>query len=144
MHSDIAYLLKNLNLKATPKRIALLEILKKESTYLSPEEIWHKMKKRFARVGLPTIYRILGEFSEGGVISKITHPNRQLYYYYCKNSHHHHHFICLSCRNVSDIDLCILKDLEKEVAENLEGKMLSHIMQVNGLCKGCLKGSEES
>ena len=144
MHTEIVCLLKNLNLKATPKRIALLDILKKESTYLSPEEIWHKMKKRFGRVGLPTIYRILEEFSEVDVISKIAHPNRQLYYYYCKNSHHHHHFVCLSCRNVADIDLCILKDLEKEVAETLEGKMLSHIMQVNGLCKVCLKRSEQA
>ena len=141
MHTQISRLLKDLNLKATPKRIALLEILKKESTYLSPEEIWDKMKKRFARIGLPTIYRILEELAEGDIISKIAHPNRQLYYYYCKNTHHHHHFVCLSCRNVSDIDLCILTELEKEVAENLEGKMLSHIMQVNGLCKGCLNRS---
>jgi len=138
MHNEFIYLLKNLNLKATPKRIALLEILNKESIYLSPEEIWHKMKKRFMRLGLPTIYRILEELAAGDVISKITHPNRQLYYYYCRNPHHHHHFVCLSCRNVSDIDLCILEELEKKVSENLEGKILSHTMQVNGLCKGCL------
>ena len=144
MKTEITYLLKNLNLKATPKRIAIIEMLKRESTYLSPEEIWQKMKKRFARIGLPTIYRILEELAEGDIISKITHPNRQLYYYYCKNPKHHHHFVCLSCRNVTDIDLCILKDLEKEVSENLEGKMLSHILQVNGLCKECLRRSEKS
>ena len=144
MKTETTYLLKNLNLKATPKRIAIIEMLKRESTYLNPEEIWQKMKKRFARIGLPTIYRILEELAEGDIISKITHPNRQLYYYYCKNPKHHHHFVCLSCRNVTDIDLCILKDLEKEVSENLEGKMLSHIMQVNGLCKGCLRRSEKS
>lgn len=46
---------KKLNLKTTPKRVAILEILIKESIYLSPDEVWKKLKKRFKRIGLPTI-----------------------------------------------------------------------------------------
>jgi Fe2+ or Zn2+ uptake regulation protein len=131
--------LKKLNLKITPKRLAILEILMKEPVFLSPEEIWRKMRKRFEKIGLPTVYRNLEELSQGSIIAKVNHPNRQLYYYLCQNQSPHHHFICLSCHKVEDINFCLLKELEREVTKNIRGKVISHILQVNGLCKKCFK-----
>lgn len=136
--TDFSKILKSLNLKITPKRLALLDILMNESSYLSPEEIWKKMKKQFERIGLPTIYRNLEKLSERNIISKVNHPNRQLYYYFCTNRSHHHHFVCLSCRNVEDINFCALDELQKEVKRKLNGKVISHILQVNGYCQNCL------
>jgi len=139
LETDLPKILRSLNLKKTPKRLALLDILMKESAYLSPEEIWKKMKRKFGRIGLPTIYRNLEELSERNIISKVTLPNRQLYYYLCQNQSHHHHFICLSCRKVEDISFCGFNELEKEVTQKIKGKILSHIMQVNGICRNCLE-----
>jgi Fe2+ or Zn2+ uptake regulation protein len=142
MGNDISAVLKQLNLKVTPKRLALLEILAQESGYVSPEEVWGKMKQKFGRIGLPTVYRNLEELSEGNVISKVTHPNRQLYYFLCKNTSHHHHFVCLSCRTVEDIDFCAIRELQKEVKKKLSGEIISHILQVNGYCRNCLGKKE--
>jgi len=139
MLDEFPHTLKRLNLKITPKRVAILEILIKEPFYLSPEQIWKKMKKRFIKIGLPTVYRNLEELSERNVISKVSHPDRQLYYYLCQNQSHHHHFICVSCRKVEDINLCVARDAEREVEKKIGGKVLSHILQVNGLCKHCLQ-----
>jgi Fur family transcriptional regulator, ferric uptake regulator len=139
MSDELTKSLKQLNLKVTPKRIAIIEILMKEPGYLSPEEIWRKMKRQFKRIGLPTIYRNLEELADGNIISKITHPNRQLYYFFCGNNEHHHHFVCLSCRNVDDINFCAIHDLQKEIKKKLNAQVVSHILQVNGLCKECLK-----
>lgn len=129
--------LKDLNLKVTPKRIAVLEILAGEFVYLGPDEIWKKMKKRFRRIGLPTVYRNLEELAAGGVISKVIHPDRKLYYYFCANRDHHHHFICVSCRKVEDITFCAAREIEEEVAGKIKGRVLSHILQINGLCENC-------
>jgi Fur family transcriptional regulator, ferric uptake regulator len=142
MNDAISSTLKRLNLKVTPKRQAILDILMHETLYLSPEEIWKKMKKKFNRIGLPTVYRNLEELSAGDVISKVTHPNRQLYYYFCANRDHHHHFVCLSCRNVEDINFCALDALQEEVNRKLNGKIISHILQVNGYCRNCLNKKE--
>lgn len=139
MSEELTKSLKKLSLKVTPKRIAIIEILMKEPGYLSPEEIWRKMKRQFNRIGLPTVYRNLEELADGNVISKITHPNRQLYYFFCGNNEHHHHFVCLSCRNVDDINFCAIHELRKEVKKKLNAQVVSHILQVNGLCKECLK-----
>lgn len=137
MKEDLMESLRRLKLKITPKRIAIMEILMQETGYLSPEEIWQKMRKRFHRVGLPTVYRNLEELAEGDIIAKIDHPNRQLYYYFCGNSDHHHHFVCLSCRNVDDIEFCAIRELRREVRRKLNGEIVSHNLQVNGLCRKC-------
>ena len=136
MHAEYLQTLKSLNLRVTPKRVAILTLLGQEMTYLSPEDIWHRLKGEFARIGLPTVYRNLEELSAGGVITKVIHPNRQLYYHFCPNRSHHHHFVCLSCRRVEDVGLCSLENIEREVGEK-GGTILSHLLQVNGLCRDC-------
>lgn len=143
MSDDFSSILRKINLKVTPKRLAILKILTNEPSYLSPEEVWNKMKRHFKKIGLPTVYRNLEELSAGDIISKVNHPNRQLYYFFCGNRSHHHHFVCLSCRNVEDINFCKIDELEKKVKKELRGKVISHILQVNGLCKNCLNRSKK-
>ena len=92
---DFQNILRNSRLKATPKRLAILDILADDPTYLSPEDIWKKLKKRFTNMGLPTVYRNLEYLSKENIVIKVIHPDRKLYYYYCHNTDHHHHFICL-------------------------------------------------
>jgi len=137
MPHDFPMMLKELQLKVTPKRMAILDFLALASTYVSPEEVRETLRERFTSIGLPTVYRNLDELATGGIISKIIHPNRQLYYYFCPNNHHHHHFICLSCRRVEDLHICAVKGFEEEISGRIKGKVLSHIVQVNGLCQGC-------
>lgn len=133
MSDNFNQYLKELKLKATPKRLAILSLLAEELSYASPEEVWRKLQKNFDSIGLPTVYRNLEELANGGLITKVIHPNRQLYYYFCPNGHHHHHFICLSCRKVEDINFCGMEEIERKVS----GTVLSHIVQVNGLCRDC-------
>ena len=137
MLHDYPLMLKDLRLKVTPKRLAILDFLARTGTYVSPEEVRQNLREQFASIGLPTVYRNLDELASGGIVSKIIHPNRQLYYYFCPNSNHHHHFICLSCRTVTDLHICAVKGLEVEINDQVGGKVMSHILQVNGLCGIC-------
>jgi len=127
-------LLRGLNLKSTPKRRAILDILAAAGGYASPEEVWQQLKVRFARIGLPTVYRNLEELAAKGVVSTIHHPNRQLYYYLCRSRCHHHHFVCLACRRVEELEFCAIGQIEEAVT----GRVDSHIIQANGLCRECL------
>jgi Fur family transcriptional regulator, ferric uptake regulator len=122
MAHDFSLMLKELQLKVTPKRLAILDFLARTGTYVNPEEVRQQLKEQFASIGLPTVYRNLDELAAGGIVSKIIHPNRQLYYYFCSNSDHHHHFICLSCRKVMDLEICSVQGLEAEVNDQIGGK----------------------
>jgi Fe2+ or Zn2+ uptake regulation protein len=134
---DFSPALKAINLKKTPKRLAILEILRQEHIYLSPEEVWFRMQKSFKKIGLPTVYRNLEDLAEGGILIKIIHPDRRLYYYLCENTLHHHHFVCIACRRVDDLKSCCLHEIEEEVEKDLEGEVQFHLMQVQGYCKDC-------
>jgi Fur family zinc uptake transcriptional regulator/Fur family ferric uptake transcriptional regulator len=137
MHDRHQAALKDLRLKATPKRLAILDCLVRERTYCSPEDVWQRLRGEFGQIGLPTVYRNLEELATGGVITKVFHPNRQLYYFYCPNREHHHHFVCMTCRRVEDVTACGLEAIEREVGERIGGRVLSHFVQVNGLCQEC-------
>ncbi len=137
MDHDFPAMLKKLQLKVTPKRMAILDLLARSGSFVSPEEVRQKLQEKFASIGLPTVYRNLDELAAGGIIAKIIHPNRQLYYYLCPNSDHHHHFVCLSCHKVMDLEICSVKELEDEIIDQIKGKVISHILQVNGLCGSC-------
>jgi len=131
--------LKELQLKATPKRLAILQAMAGHRRYLCPEEIWKILNKRFKRLGLPTVYRILDELANGEIVSCIIRPDRRLYYYLCMNKKHHHHFVCDSCRKVEDLDICIAKKIVREAKKRFGGIVKSHIFQVDGLCSDCRK-----
>jgi len=134
MALDFPGRLRALKLKATPKRLAILAIMHEEKIFLSPDELLTRLRHRCGRIGLPTVYRILEELNQKGVLTKILHPNRQLYYFFCPNDSHHHHFVCLECHAVADIDYCGFAEMEKHV----DGEILSHIVQVLGRCRHCL------
>ena len=127
--------LKRLKLKVTSRRLAVLEVMASEGVFLSAEQIWTKARGRVKNTGLPTVYRILEELVEGGVVARI-HGNRQRYYY-CSNERHHHHFVCASCGKVEDVDLCLADLLEREVSERIKGTLLSHVIELGGLCQAC-------
>ena len=132
-----AAILKQLKLKVTPRRQEVMNCLGAEQSYLSADEVWSRIKSRLGRIGLPTVYRILDELAEAGVITRIFLSDRKQYYFLCSNQGHHHHFVCLSCRKVADLPSCGIEALEREVSQKIGGKVLSHILQLNGLCGVC-------
>ncbi len=135
--------LRSLNLKITPRRVSVLKILSEQPIYLSPEEVWQEMRRRFRTVGLPTVYRILDQLSEKGLIFKVIHADRKLYYYLCRTRDHHHHFVCVSCRKVEEVDFCRGREIELSVEERVKGKVFSHFIQLDGLCEACLRETRD-
>ena len=135
-------LLNKHDLKATPKRLAILNILARTKSYMSPEEIWKQMKIKFNKIGLPTVYRNLDELTQAHIIDSIIRPNRQLYYFYCQASEHHHHFVCDQCRNVIPVHCCNLPQLKKYINQHIGGLINHHIIQISGLCRNCMNSSK--
>ena len=130
-------LLRRLGLKVTPRRLAVLGVMAEEGTILSAEQVWTKTRARVGNLGLPTVYRILEELEQAGRVTRVVQEDRQSYYYFCRNEHHHHHFVCVSCKKVEDIDLCLSDGVKQEISERIRGTLLSHIIQFQGLCRRC-------
>jgi len=132
-----AIILRQLRLKVTPQRLEVMHCLGGERAYLSADEVWNRVKPRLGSISLPTVYRILDELAEAGVITRIFRSDRKQYYFLCANQDHHHHFVCESCRRVEDVDLCCLDGVAQEIARSSGGSVTSHILQINGVCGVC-------
>ncbi len=122
------------NFKLTPKRRAIIDFFLSKKRYLTPEAVWEELKKKFAHLGLPSIYRNLELFSKCGILAKIQRPDRKLYYGLCNSKNkHHHHIICVKCGKVGEFSDC---DLFKKKA--IKGfKIVSHSLQIEGICSSC-------
>jgi Fe2+ or Zn2+ uptake regulation protein len=139
-----ATLLRQLKLKVTPRRQEILNCLGTAQACLSADEVWDRIKPRIGSLGLPTVYRILDELAEAGVVTRIFMPDRKQYYFFCVNQGHHHHFVCESCRGVEDVHQCGLEGLARDIARRSGGRVTSHILQVNGICGACCSREERA
>lgn len=136
--------LKALKLKATPRRLEVMKCLADESSFLSADQVWQRIRPQLDQIGLPTVYRILDELTEAGVVSRIFMSDRKQYYFLCSNSEHHHHFVCETCRQVEDVQLCGLHEVAGEFTRASGARVTSHILQINGICADCSRRMEEA
>lgn len=139
--SDI---LRSLKLKVTPKRLDVISCLGETPAFLSADQVWRYLRQRHARVGLPTVYRILDELSAAGVVTRIFMADRRQYYFLCSNQEHHHHFVCESCHRVEDLERCGMENVIGEVMRRTGARVTSHILQINGLCGECRRARGET
>lgn len=131
--------LKQGGFKLTPRRQAIISLFVDSNSHLTPEEVWGKLKKQFAQCGFPSVYRNLESLAECGILTRIQQFDRKKHYGLCSAAHgdqHHHHITCIKCGKVDEIQDCAINDIKK-----IKGyKVMSHFMQVNGICAECLEG----
>lgn len=127
-------LLHSVGLKATPARIAVLELLKKTSKPLSIKSIQSKLAKE--EIDQATLYRIVSSLVEKEIIREVDLKHGHGHYELATSSHHHH-IICKKCGKIQDID-CDTTQIEKEVLKQSGFKSISnHSLEFFGTCKSC-------
>lgn len=131
--------LREHNLKVTPKRKAVINLLLKEERYFSPSEVWSVLRKKSTHLGLPTTYRILEELKSIGILTKIEREDGHLYYFLCDVPHtvHHHHFVCRNCKKVEAVKFCNSRQIARFIEQELDCKTETHFFQIEGLCSQC-------
>ncbi|MFC1867111.1 Fur family transcriptional regulator [Thermodesulfobacteriota bacterium] len=127
--------IKRGGLKLTPRRKAIVELFILCDSHLTPEAVWGRLQNQFDQCGLPSVYRNLESLAECGILTRIQQFDSKKHYGLCtsRQNQHHHHIICIKCGKVDDIDDCALLNRKK-----IKGyKVISHYVQVNGVCTRC-------
>ena len=126
-------------LKATPKRRAVIELFLKGGRSLSPAEVYQSLIRKIRPLGVPTVYRILEDLREAGILIRIPSEERLVCYSLCRMpDRHHHHFICRKCRRVEEVEYCNFEEISRLVEERLKCRAETHFLQIEGLCSRCL------
>ena len=136
MPTPITQLLARHGMKATPKRMAVLEFLSKQKKPVSAQTI----AKAFPKVNRVSIYRMLEALSQATLLTRHDlghgHDDFEL-----SLDKHHHHIVCTSCGDIEDIMLCSTID-EKALRQSKKfDRIHQHMVTVFGQCKRCAKQS---
>jgi Fur family transcriptional regulator, ferric uptake regulator len=114
--------------KATPQRLAILGAIGAEQ-HQRMEEI----RDRCPGVGLVTVYRTLGLFSELGVVRRLDLGDGPRYEL---AEEHHHHLICERCGSVAEFEQCLLDPARlPQIWSDFE--IRAHSLEVYGTCADC-------
>jgi Fe2+ or Zn2+ uptake regulation protein len=126
--------LKSRGLKATPKRLGILDFF---AHVKKPVSICELKSKISPKADLVTLYRNLEVFTKLGLLSRIWLGDKKEYFEFAKNKHHHH-LVCTACGRVSDIESCIVGDIPKQsLAAASFANIKNHQLEFFGICKKC-------
>ncbi|MFB3884185.1 MAG: Fur family transcriptional regulator [Thermodesulfobacteriota bacterium] len=125
--------LKQIGLRVTPQRQAVLKLLKGNPTHPSAEDVYHEVLKEYPRISFATVYNTLSKLAEAGEIQELDiDPSKKRF---DPSLSHHSHFYCRVCTKVYDVEeeLPIPKAIRRIAGHEIEA------IQVNlkGVCDAC-------
>ncbi len=137
MEKTIEQMLKDLGLKVTPARIAIIKILLNAGVPLDAEKITKELKTKKVSINQATVYRTLTSLVEGGMIKTIDLKKDSLFYEL--SSKHHHHIVCTNCNTMEDFNNEEIENLlEKIIKKSPRFKKINeHSLELFGLCTKC-------
>jgi len=80
---DLGGLLERNGVRATPRRLEVLEELAREHDDVTAQELWSRLRERNSRTGLATVYRTLALLSNTGVVDVLSHHAGEQCYRLC-------------------------------------------------------------
>lgn len=131
--------LKAHDLKKTYPRQIILGLFAKHDQFLSAEDISQVFEKNGHPVPLSTIYRILDQFIEKGLISDVHVETSSVKLYERAHAHHAHHLICTECEKVIHVESCPVHDYEADLSKSHAFLVTHHTLNFYGVCEACQK-----
>ena len=128
--------LRGKNLKATPGRLAVLDIFAHRDKPLSIKEL----KKLIGANGpdIATLYRNTESLTAEGMLVRVNLGAKNAAYELASRGHHHH-LICSSCGLINDITIVSHPGLNAQaLAQTKDFSSVSgHSLEFFGICKKC-------
>lgn len=129
--------LKNAGLKVTSARLTILKLLEtSQDRHLSAESIHQQLKDQGEEVVLATVYRVLAQFEEAGLVHK----------HYFENGHsvfeldsgdHHDHLVCVRCQKVEEFCDPVIEAHQEKIAQQFDFQITDHSLYLYGVCRDC-------
>jgi Fur family ferric uptake transcriptional regulator len=94
--------LKNIGLKATLPRLKILRLFENSAVrHLSADDVYKLLIADGEDVGLATVYRVLTQFEQAGLLSR-HHFESDKAVYELNQGGHHDHLVCMQCGRVEE------------------------------------------
>jgi len=125
--------LKDAGLKVTHPRVKILELFQSNPhSHLSADDIHNNLMKKDENIGLATIYRVLTQLEEVGLIQKNHFDDNSSTYEIKKR--HHDHLICNVCGKIVEFTDDDLEELQEKISKRYNFVLDTHVMTLFGTC----------
>ena len=126
--------LKNTGLKATLPRITILELFQKsQQRHMSAEDVYRLVLKERADIGLATIYRVLMQFEQAGLLTRSQFESGKAVYE-LNEGQHHDHLVCLDCGHVEEFFDADIEDRQHAIAREKGFEIADHALSLYAHC----------
>lgn len=130
--------LRTAGLKATLPRIKVLQILESaDPHHMSAEEVYKKLLDAGEDVGLATVYRVLTQFEDAGLVCRHNFEGGRSVFE-IDDGEHHDHLVCLQCNRVEEFVDTNIENRQQRIANRAGFKMVDYSLTIYGLCPDCI------
>ena len=139
MEEQIAQIMERIagnGYRLTTAREAIVDVLVRGEGHVTADELVQQVRIHAPNVGRMTVYRTLDLLCELGVVRPIYQGTGAAHYILMANGSHHH-LICTRCHNVIEFEECEAIDLAQQMAERFNFHIVSHLLELHGLCENC-------
>jgi Fur family peroxide stress response transcriptional regulator len=124
---------REIGLKLTPQRLAILECLEGNTRHPSAEDIYRSVKRKFPTMSFSTVYNTLEALRDRGEVLELTvDPERKRY---DPDTTAHHHLICVRCRKIVDVRADYRIEVPSREREGFE--VTGNHIEFHGICAEC-------
>ncbi len=128
--------LKNMGLKATGPRMKILRLFEESNqTHLSADDVYRLLINDGDDVGLATVYRVLTQFEQAGILVRHRFDDDKSVYELNKGGHHDH-MLCIQCGRVEEFHDPEIERRQKKIAAERGFRIHDHSLY---LYVDCLK-----
>ena len=126
--------LKSTGLKATLPRLKILEIFQKGTQrHMTAEDVFRVLLEDRSDVGLATVYRVLTQFEQAGILSR-SHFESGKSVYELNEGQHHDHLVCLDCGKVEEFFDAEIEKRQHAVAKAKGFTIADHALSLYATC----------
>ncbi|MEZ4485795.1 MAG: transcriptional repressor [Syntrophotaleaceae bacterium] len=124
-------------LKWTRQREVILNEFLTSREHLSTEDLYLEIRSKHPHIGYATVYRTLKLFAESGIAQERDFGAGQVLYELSHRDDHHDHLICTGCGAIIEFEDNRIEKLQEQVAMDHQFTMVSHRLEIFGLCAKC-------
>lgn len=129
----------------TPRKRALLEVLRAADGFLSTAELHDRLRAHLAsqglRVGITTVYNQLRALADAGRVDTLQGDDGETRYWLPRDHNHHHYLVCRSCRRALEVVADPVEQWADTLGETLGFRDVTHNFELFGLCDRCASHS---
>lgn len=118
----------------TQRRLVLEEILGRDD-HPTADQIYDTLKGRLHSLSRTTVYRILDNLVQFGIIAKTCHHGSAARF--DPEAHPHHHLVCMRCETIIDVEAHHADKVTWPRVKDLDFEIQDYLIHFRGICGRC-------